>query len=171
MTEHAALQGFAQALVEAHRARIHTAIARPLQPVGTGAQPLPPEQLQHLCNDAEELYWNELSWEEITEEERVVDGPLTEMAFPAFLSFVDGLLLERAQADSLAPARPHPDAVEEILHFLAERVASLTAELESGADSLPLVWARTMTLRLVDLVLFRLYGLSPEERAQLDALA
>jgi hypothetical protein len=60
--------------------------------------------------------------------------------------------------------------VEGILTFLGERLAVFTAELESGADSQRIVWARAMTADLIDLVLFRLYGLSPSERDHVDFL-
>lgn len=169
MTEHTAEPGMAQAQVELRRARITDRVHRPLVPAGAGAEPLAADRVEFLCKEAEELYWNELSWEELTDEEVVVGGHLTEMAFPGFLAFVDGLLLEEARFDSLAPARPHPDVVEEILAFLGERFAAVTAELENGADSEHLVWARAMTARLIDLVLYRLYRLTPAEREQVDS--
>nr|MBA3969117.1 hypothetical protein [Gemmatimonadota bacterium] len=58
---------------------------------------------------------------------------------------------------------------ESILAFLGDRYATLSAELEAGADSRKLVWARAMTARLVDLVLHRLLGLSAAEREELEA--
>jgi hypothetical protein len=61
--------------------------------------------------------------------------------------------------------------VEEILGFLGERFAEATAELEAGADSQQLVWQRTMTARLIDLVLYRLYRLTPAEQERLEAQA
>jgi len=169
MSKHAAEPGTAQAYVEMRRARIHDAVDRPLAPVAPDAEPLPAERLAFFRREAEELYWNELSWEELTDEELVAGGHLTEMVFPGFLAFVEGLLVDRAPADSLAPARPHPDAVEEILTFLGERCTELAAELEAGVDSQRVVWARSMTCQLVDLVLYRLYRLTASEREQLEA--
>ena len=53
-----------------------------------------------------------------------------------------------AVSDYLAALRglltSHPDVVEEILRFLAEQYLKLTVELEGGADSQRLVWARAM---------------------------
>lgn len=170
MSKHTAEPGAAQLYVETRRARIHDAVERPLTTVAPDAERLPPERLTFFRREAEELYWNELAWEELTDEELVAGGHLTEMVFPGFLAFVEGLLVERAPADSLAPARPHPDAVEEILVFLAERCAGLTAELEGGVDSQRVVWARSMTHHLVDLVLYRLYRLTPAERELVEAL-
>ncbi|HEX2188057.1 MAG TPA: hypothetical protein VHG51_04130 [Longimicrobiaceae bacterium] len=169
MSKQAADPGAAQAHVELRRARILDGVSRPLTPVAADAEPLPGEHLAFLRREAEDLYWNELSWEELTDEELVAGGHLTEMVFPGFLAFVEGLLVDRAPADSLAPARPHPDAVEEVLTFLAERCVELTAELEAGVDSQRVVWARSMTCQLVDLVLYRLYRLSAAEREQLEA--
>lgn len=159
----------AHAHVELRRARLQSALGRPLQAVAPHAEPLPADRLEYFRREAEDLYHNELAWEELTDEEMVVGGHLTEMVFPGVLAFVEGLLVERTPADALAPARPHPDAVEEILGFLGERYAELTVEMEAGADSQRVVWARAMTARLIDLVLYRLYRLSPAEQEQLEA--
>jgi hypothetical protein len=169
MSRNAALSGTGQAFVERRRSAMREALGRPLEAVGSDAAPLPAERLEFARREAEELYWNELAWEEITQEESIPGGPLTEMVFPGFLAFVGGLLVDRVPDDALAPARPHPDAVEEILAFLGERHVDLAARIEAGADSQKLVWARSMTARLVDLVLHRLYRLSPAERERLDA--
>lgn len=170
MTKHATAAGLAQAHVEIRRARVLDALDRPAEPAGAAAEPLPPEQVEFLCREAEDLYWNELSWEEVTDEERIGDGHLTELVFPGLLAFVDGLLVERVPSDSLAPARPHPDVVEAVLIFLAEQYTRLGAELESGADSEQMVWARAMTARLIDLVIYRLYALDAAERETVDGI-
>jgi hypothetical protein len=162
--------GLAQAYVELRRARLTEAVNRPLHRLGEGAEPLDRERAEYLLREAEELYWNELAWEELTDEELIGGGHLTELVFPGVLAFVEGLLVEKVPADSLAPARPHPDVVEEILLFLAEQQVSFGQELERGADSERIVWARAMTARLVDLVLSRLYGLSVEELEESGAL-
>jgi hypothetical protein len=162
--------GLAQAFVELRRARLKDAVDRSLRPLGEGAEPLDRDRADYLRREAEELYWNELAWEELTDEELVGGGHLTELVFPGFLAFVEGLLVEKVPSDSLAPARPHPDVVEEILIFLAERQVAFGQELERGADSERIVWARAMTARLVDLVLSRLYGLSAEELEESGAL-
>ncbi len=171
MSKHTAEPRTAQAYVELRRARVRDGLGRPLSAVAPRAEALPAERLAHLRREAEELYWNELAWEELTDEERVVGGHLTEMVFPGFLAFVEGLLVERAPADSLAPARPHPDAVEEILTFLGERHTALSADLEAGADSQRVVWARAMTGQLIDLVLYRLYRLSSADRERVESAA
>lgn len=171
MTRHAADPGMAQAYLELRRARLLDASRRPLHPAAVGAEPLAAERAEYLRREAEELYWNELSWEELTDEETVAGGHLTELVFSGFLAFTRGLLVEEAPHDSLAPARPHPDVVETILLFLADRYTALTAELGRGADSERLVWARAMTARLLDLVLYQLYRVSPDEWEEIEALA
>jgi hypothetical protein len=169
MSKHIAEPGTGQVYVELRRARISHAIGRPRHSPVQDAEPLSADRLEFFRREAEDLYWNELSWEELTDEELVVGGHLTEMVFPGFLAFVEGLLVDQAPADALAPARPHPDAVEEILSFLGERYAALTAELEAGADSQRVVWARAMTAQLVDLVLYRLHRLNAAERERVES--
>ncbi len=157
----------AQSFVEQRRKRILCSIGRTPDDF-PGAEMLSPERLEFIRREAEELYWNELSWEQLTDEEAVAGGHMTEMVFPGFLAFVDGLLVDRVPAGAPNPARPHPDAVEEILTFVAERYAAATRELEAGADSQKVVWARMMSSELVDLVLYRLYRLSPAEVEALE---
>jgi hypothetical protein len=169
MSRNASTTVSGQAYVERRRARIRQVLGRPLIPAGAAAEPLDPTRLEFVRREAEELYWNELSWEEVTKEESMPGGPLTEMVFPGFLAFVEGLLVDVVPAEARVPARPHPDAVEEILAFLGERHAEATLQIEAGADSQRLVVARAMTARLVDLVLQRLYRVTPGEQERLDA--
>lgn len=169
MSRNAALAGIGQAYVERRRTRICGAMERPAVAAGAHAEPLPAERMEFLRREGEALYWNELEWEELTDEEAIPGGHLTEMVFPGFLAYIQGLLVEKVADDALAPARPHPDVVEEILAFLGERFAETTTELENGADSQKLVWQRHMTARLIDLVLYRLYRLSPAEQERLEA--
>jgi len=116
---------------------------------------LDPERRAFLREEAEELYWNELEWEKLTAEEMSQGGSaLVEFAFPAFLAFIDGLLLKQVNIDSPAPASPRPEVVEDILLFLARRCLELLPE----TDAEPAL-EREMTARLVDLVLYRLHGI------------
>ena len=164
MSRYAAQPGMAQAHVESRRCRIRGRVDHPLRAAGAAAEPLPADRVYHLLREAEDLFWNELSWEQATDEEVVSGGRLTELVFPAFLAFVDGLLPNASRTGS----RPHPDVVEDILIFLSEHFLRFTGELEGGADSQRLVWARAMTARLIDLVLYRLHQLTPEECEALD---
>lgn len=169
MTNQTAEAGKPPALIESRRSRIFREIERPLETTSSGAIPLAREHIDHLVREAEELYWNELAWEEITDEERVAGGHLTELVFPGFLAFVDGLLLDSRPAGSFDTPQPHPEVVEEVLIFLARCHADASARIDGGADSEKLVWARAMTSQLIDLVLYRLYRLSPEERERLES--
>jgi hypothetical protein len=171
MSRNAALSTTGQAYVERRRARLADSLERPAIVAGADAQPLSAEQMEFMRREGEDLYWNELEWEELTDEEAIPGGHLTEMVFPGFLAYIRGLLVEIVMEDALAPARPHPDVVEEILAFLGERYAEATTELESGADSQKLVWQRHMTARLIDLVLYRLYRLTPAEQERLETAA
>ena len=124
-----------------------------------------------LCEEAEDLYWNELEWENITDEEAMGEGGfLTELAFPGFLAFVRGLLLTEVMPDAKAPASPRPEVVEDILEFLAGRVIELSERIDGseepgdGLDS-----ELDMTSRLVDLVLYRYHGFTAEDVEKVEA--
>lgn len=171
MSRNAALSTTGQAYVERRRTRICGALDRPAPAAGADALPLSAERMEFMRREGEDLYWNELEWEELTDEEAIPGGHLTEMVFPGFLAYIQGLLVEKVPDDALAPAQPHPDVVEEILAFLGERFAEASARLESGADSQKVVWQRHMTARLIDLTLYRLYRLTPAEQERLEAEA
>lgn len=153
-------------LLQGRRERMARILDRPLaQPVADDS-PLSPQAREHLLGDAQDLYWNELEWEHLTEEEAVDRGePLIELMFPGLLAYVRGLLLTRVNPDALAPAEPRPVVVEELLHFLARRVV----ELEDGIDAAPaedrdrLKGELTMTDRLIELVLYLYHGLTQED--------
>jgi len=168
MPTHTAGPGIPGTLIDSRRARIIQAFDHVVEPVQASPS-LSREQADFLLKDAEDLYWNELAWEEITDEERVSGGHLTELVFPGFLAFVDALLLESSPRGVDEAPRPHPEVVEEILLFLAERHADPSGGLEQGADSERLVRARAMTTRLIDLVLYRLYRLSDGEREEIES--
>lgn len=139
------------------RQRLARLIQRPLTPP-SGSGDLTEERRRFLLEEAEELYWNELSWEQVTEEEGLAESGLVELTFPGFLAFVEGLLLREVMPDSMAPARPRPEVVEDILEFLAARTVQLGRAdgEESGIE-------REVTLRLIDLVLYRQHDIDVEE--------
>ena len=138
------------------------------------APPLPPlqeKERDHLQEVAQDLYWNEMEWEKLTNEERLDEEFLTEMAFPGFLAFVRGLLLSETMPDSLAPPRPSPEVVQDLLGFLAARVVELEEKsaLSDGEDREHREAELKMTSRLVDLVLYTLHGFGPEEVGKVEA--
>ena len=144
------------------RTRLARLIQRSLQPPADTGE-LSEERRQFLLEEAEELYWNELSWEQVTEEEGLAESGLVELTFPGFLAFVEGLLLREVMPDSLAPARPRPEVVEDILQFLAARCIQLqdAREGEAGVE-------RDVTVRLIDLVLYRQHDIDVEEFERLE---
>ncbi len=153
-------------ILEARRQRLETTLGRRLEtPAPSDGPGLSDAEREHLHNAATDLYWNEVEWENLTEEERMDSGSLTEMVFPGFLAFVRGLLLAEVMPDSLAPANPRPEIVAEVLEFLAGRVVELEEQRDAHDDEDP---ARTagellMTDRLIDLVLFLLHGFDPAD--------
>jgi len=103
--------------------------------------------------------------ENITDEERVEGEPLAELAFSGFLALIQGLLLAQVMPDSLAPANPRPEIVEDVVKFLAERVVALQDEIGGAGEEDAEQGARDLALtdRLLDLVLFRLHGVDPAD--------
>jgi hypothetical protein len=159
------------------------ALGRPLaipEPA-TGGE-LSESERDHLRNAATDLYLNELAWENITEEEQVEGEPLAELAFPGFLAFIQGLLLDHVMPDSLAPANPRPEIAEDLVKYLAERVVALQDGMGSGGskggsgggsgdgssgsdeeDAEQEARDLALTDRLLDVVLFRLHGVDPAD--------
>jgi len=138
------------------RARLEKLLQHPLPaPRDSGA---PASTRTFLREEAEELYWNELEWEKLMSEEMSQGGSeLVELAFPGFLTFIDGLLLKEAGPDSPVPAHPRPEVVEDLLLFLSRHCLELLPE-RTAEGRLEL----RMTERLIDLVLYRLHGLSTD---------
>ncbi len=96
-------------MLEARRQRLETTLGRPMEtPAPSDAPGLSDAEREHLHDAATDLYWNEIAWENLTDEERMESGLLAEMVFPGFLAFVRGLLLAEVMPDSLAPANPRP---------------------------------------------------------------
>jgi hypothetical protein len=142
-----------EVLLARRRARLEHLLQHPL--VAPRSSGMAEERRAYLLEEAEELYWNELEWEKLTAEEMRTGGSeLVELAFPGFLAFIDGLLLREVASDSLAPASPRPEVVEDVLLFLARRYLELLPE-SGEAKRLE----REMTERLIDLVLYRLHRL------------
>ena len=159
-------------LLQGRRERLRRATGRDLTSPPGDPTPLSAEEREHLLGDARDLYWNELEWENLTEEERLDDGAIVDLTFPGFLAYVRGLLLSETMPDSLAPASPRPQVVEDILSFLGGRVVELREQMTRGGggdERTQLEAALAMTSRLLDLVLFEFYRLTPEEIAAADA--
>lgn len=161
-------------LLGGRRERMQRALLRPLATPDPGdADPLTPEAREHLLEDARDLYWNEMEWERITEEEATDGAPLLTLVFPGLLAFVRGLLLRKALPDAKARAAPRPEVVQDLLRFLAGRVLDLEEALSRGGADEPerLRGELDLTDRLVDHVLYEYHGLTPEDVERLEAVA
>jgi hypothetical protein len=152
--------------------KIEQLLGRTLPPL-PGAHPpsLKTVERDHLRENAEDLYWNELEWEKITGEERLDEEFLTEMAFPGFLAFIRGLLLSVTMPDSLAPASPAPEVVCDVLRFLARRIVELEEEA-AGSDGEEREHREAelkLTSRLVDLVFYTFFDFGPDDVEKVEA--
>ncbi len=155
----------AAAFLAARRARLERRLARRLAPPAPSS--LPAERLGHLLDEARELYWNELSWEQLTSDEREGGSQRVEYMFPGFLALVDALLLGEAD-DARRHASYRPGVVERVLRFLAARCVAAPVDRADSDAAL----AVELTRRLIDLVLYRLHELCADEieRAEIARL-
>lgn len=157
-------------LLDGRRERLERLLGRSLSDPDMAAATTLSERVRgFLLEEAQDLYWNELEWENITDEEQLEGEPLTELAFPGFLAFVRGLLLTEVMPDSQAPASPRPQVVRDILAFLAERVVELQEEVDEADPAEEAETALEMTSRLVDLVLYQYHRLSRAEIELVEA--
>jgi hypothetical protein len=159
-------------LLAARRERIERILGRALEaPRPATGLPLSAEAREYLVGEAQNLYWNDLEWERITDEEALEQGAIVQLAFPGFLAFIRGLLLHEVMPDSRAPASPRPQVVEDVLGFLARRVV----ELEEGIPSAPKDEADaareelSLTSQLVDLVLYQFHGVGAKDVERIEA--
>jgi len=162
----------AATLLQARRERLERVLGRSLPPPEPEAdKPLSPEAHGYLSDEARSLYWNDLEWEHITDEEAMEEGALTPLMFPGFLAFVRGLLLREVMPDSQAPASPRPGVVEDLLRFLTGRVVELEEAVADPTDDEGerLRVELEATSHLVDLVLYLFYGLGPEDIERIEA--
>lgn len=166
------MNGRAETLLAGRRGRLEKILGRDVtEPTAGADQPLPEETRTYLLSEAQDLYWNELEWEHITDEEALEEGPIAEMTFPGMLAYVRGLLLTEVMPDSLSPANPRPQVVADVLSFLAGRVVELEDEIaepgESDEDRLQA--ERDMTVGVLDRVLYLYHGLDEGEVEQVEA--
>lgn len=153
-------------LLQGRRERMSRLLGRALPEPESDDSPLSAEKRAHLLEDGQDLYWNELEWEHLTDEEAVDEGePLIELMFPGLLAYVRGLLLTQVNPDALAPAEPRPQVVEDLLSFLAGRVLELEEAL-AGQDAEEQGRIRgelRVTDRLIELILYLYHGLTPND--------
>jgi hypothetical protein len=155
----------ARTLVEERLRGLGKAVGRDLAPVDLILKPAAPNIRQHLFEEACELYWNELSWEQLTDEERMGDEELTEMVFPGLLALVDAFL-PRGPNGEPDRDRERRDVAHDFLLWLAARLIELrNAPLPEPSVRGRLRRQAAVTDDLIDLVTFRLCSLSNKEIA------
>ena len=160
------MNGRADTILTGRRERMERIVDRKLEPPVAGAdEPLTDETRQHLMSEAQDLYWNELEWEHITDEEALEDGPIVELTFPGLLAYMRGLLLTEVMPDALSPANPRPQVVADFLGFLARRIVELEESLDGDdvQEEEKLQRELEMTSGLIDRVLYLYHDLSDEE--------
>ncbi len=168
------MTGRATTLLTGRRERMERILDRRLEPPSAGArEPLPEETRKYLLSEAQDLYWNELEWEKITDEEALDEGPVAELTFPGLLAYVRGLLLEEVMPDSLSPANPRPRVVADLLDFLAGRVVELEEGLPDAdpSDAERLRAELDMTSGVIDRVLYLYHGLGEADVEQVEGAA
>lgn len=132
-------------------------------------RPTAPPARRHLFEEARELYWNELNWEQLTDEELHEDGELTEMVFPGLLTLIDALLPTGPNGEPDRD-REHRDVAHDFVMWLARRILELrSSKPEDDADRKRLQREERITDDLLDLVVYRLYSLTHAEMEGLMA--
>lgn len=155
------------------RANIEARLGSIAELLGRDLPPHPPidhtpdAQHCHLFEEAQQLYENELAWEEETGEESTESGSVVALVFPGTLALVDALLTTHT-ASELGEGGPHRDVVSDFLEWLADRLLKLrSGQIHASAT----LRAKEVDLmdRLIDLVLHRYCGLNDDEMDRLDA--
>ncbi len=127
----------------------------------------PESRHSHLFEEAQQLYENELAWEEETGEESTDSGSVVALVFPGTLALMDALLTSHA-ASELGEGGAHRDVVASFLEWLSTRMLMLrSGQLRSSATER--AKEVDLTDRLIDLVLYRYCGLSDDEMDRIDA--
>lgn len=153
----------ARTLVEERVRSLRRQVSRELDPDDLILRPTSPAARRHLFEEACELYWNELNWEQLTHEERVGEDELTEMVFPGLLALVDAWL-PRSENGEPDRDREHRDVAHDFLLWLASRLVELRIQRpEDGADRATIQREIQITDELIDLVTYRLYCISDGE--------
>ena len=159
-------------LLAGRRERLERLLGRRLSSPAPGPREVLPEKVRSfLMEEAEDLYWNELEWENITDEEALEEGALAELAFPGFLAFVAGVAPHRGDARLQGPGEPPPRSGRGHPHLPLQspRRARRSAR-DEGTDEVEEARSELgMTSRLIDLVLYRYHDLSTADVERVEA--
>jgi hypothetical protein len=141
--------------------------------VGRELPPHPPleetreDQHRHLLEEAQQLYENELAWEEETGEESTGEGAVVALVFPGTLALVDALVTSHT-TNERGEGAPHRDVVSSFLDWLSGRLLRLRSGGIRGSAT-DRAKEADLTDRLIDLVLYRYCGLSLAEIERVEA--
>ncbi|NIR45070.1 MAG: hypothetical protein GWN99_11840 [Gemmatimonadetes bacterium] len=151
--------------IESRLAAIAGSVNRELPP-HPPAERTPEGHHRHLFEESQQLYENELAWEEETGEESMEEGPVVSLVFPGTLALVDALVTSHAAGEH-GEGGPHRDVVVSFAEWLSGRLWKLrSGEIRGSATER--AKEADLTDRLIDLVLYRYCGLSAEEIEQVD---
>jgi hypothetical protein len=152
--------------VEARLLAVAELLGRDLPP-HPPSEHTPEDHHRHLIEEAQQLYENELTWEEETGEESTDSGAVVALVFPGTLALVDALVTSHDPSEQ-GEGGPHRDVVSSFMEWLAERLFSLRSGQVRGSAT-DRAKEADMTDRLIDLVLHRYCLLKPEEIERLEA--
>ena len=142
----------ARTLVEERLRALRLILDRELDPDDIVLRPTAPASRRHLFEEACDLYWNELNWEQL---------------FPGLLALVDALL-PRSENGEPDRDREHRDVAHDFLLWLASLLVELrVTRPEDDEDRDRILTEIQLTDDLVDLVSCRLFCLSDEETGRL----
>jgi hypothetical protein len=127
----------------------------------------PEDHHRHLLEESQQLYENELAWEEETGEESTDSGAVVPLVFPGTLALVDALLTSHSENEQ-GEGGSHPDVVASFLEWLHERLMRLRSGQVRGSAT-DRAKEVDLTDRLIDLVLHRYSGLSSDEVERVEA--
>ena len=160
----------AHTLVHERVRALRNSVGRELDPGDVVLRPTPAAARRHLFEEACELYWNEMNWEQITDEELTDGGELTEMVFPGLLTLVDALLPRGANGEP-DRAREHRDVAHDFLVWIAARLVQLRSRRQESPEDKEQTRRETnITDELLDLVTFRLYQITDDEISQIKRI-
>lgn len=155
-----------QEVIQDRLRRIEAQLGRELPPHPPKDR-TPEDQHRHLLEEAQQLYENEMAWEEESGEESTGSGAFVELVFPGTLALIDALVTDHDRSEMGEGAR-HRDVVASFLTWMAARVFEFRAG-QAGGSATERAKHIDMTDRLIDLVLYRYCALSTQEVERLEA--
>lgn len=160
MTGNASLE--ARELIERELQTVAAAVRRELPP-HPPLERTPESQHRHLLEEVQELYENELLWDEEGEDRTDVEA--ADLVFPGTLALVNALATSHTPGEQ-GEGAPHRDVVFAFLRWLGDRVRSLRGR--RPGDETAAGRKLELTGRLIRLVSYRYFGLTQDEIERLE---